>query len=253
MIPEDTFNFNHFGVLSNFDDHEARLRHPLRQNATLALDSGRQLLFVCPVCKYPWYKASRREYPRLTPEQLVSLGAALQVDIQALYLLPRAFCPICSTLHLGGMFSVEVYPHHWGYHFLWESVSPRRIQLLAMVCRGEGPTLDALLQMIPETFAEPLGEMRSLLTWLETGPSPETIQAFTDEQSQQLALRCLPGSAVDGSLCWWRGYAWETGCPPLGGEALVSLAVAIPTRMIPLFDSLHVCWRVLARAMRAVL
>ena len=122
-----------------------------------------------------------------------------------------------------------------------------------MVCRGEGLTLDALLQRIPETFAEPLGEMRSLLSWLETCPSPQTIQAFTDEQSQQLALCCPPGSAVDGSLCQWRGYAWETPCPPLGGDVLISLAVAIPTQTLPPFDSLRLGWRVLARAMRAVL
>src|SRR5260221_39838 len=76
----------------------------------------------------------RREYPRLTPEQLAFLGAALHVDMQALYLLPRALCPICSTVYLGGMFSAEAYSHHRGYRFLWESASPRRIRLLAMVC-----------------------------------------------------------------------------------------------------------------------
>jgi len=253
MIPDEPFNFNHFDASGTFDNQEVRLRQLFQQVATPTLEIGRHLLSVCPVCKQPWYKAGRHEYPRLTPEQLLFLGALLQVDIQALYLLPRAFCTICSALHLGGMFSPEGYSHHRGYRFLWESVSPHRIQLLAMVCLGEELTLDALVQMIPERFAEPLGEMRSVLAWLETCPSPQTIQAFTDEQSQQLALRCPPGSAVDGSLCQWRGYAWETTCPPLGGDALVSLAVAIPTRTIPLFDSLHVGWCVLARAMRAVL
>src|SRR5260370_34429030 len=34
MIPDDTFNFNHDGAFSNFDDHEARLRHLLRQGAS---------------------------------------------------------------------------------------------------------------------------------------------------------------------------------------------------------------------------
>jgi len=245
MIPDEPFNFNYFGASSSFNAHEARLRHLFQQDAMPTLEVGRHLLSVCPVCKQPWYKVGRSEYPRLTPEQLTFLGAVVQVDIQALYLLPKALCTICSTLHLGGMFSAEVYPHHWGFRFLWESVSPRRIKLLAMVCRGEGLTLDALLQIIPEAFAEPLGEMRSLPTWLEMCPSPETIQAFTDEQSQQLAQRCPPGSAVDGSLCQWRGYAWETSCPPLGDDALVSLAVAIPTLTLPPFDSLHVGWRVL--------
>jgi hypothetical protein len=253
MIPEESFNFNCVSPSGNFEHPEVRWPHLLQQDAVSAMEAGRHLLLVCPVCKQPWYKAGRREFPRLMPEQLVSLGTALQVDIQALYLLPKAFCAICSALHLGGMFSAEVYPHHRGYRFLWESVSPRRIQLLAMVCRKERLSLDALLQKTPDTFAEPLGEMRSLLTWLETCPSSDTIQAFTDEQSQQLALRCPPGSAVDGNPCRWRGYAWETSCPPLGGDVLVSLAVAIPTSTIPSFDSLSLGWQVLARAMRAVL
>lgn len=253
MIPEEPFNFNDFGAQSNFDTREVHERHLFQQDAILRQEAGRHLLSLCPVCKQPWYKAGRREFPRLMPEQLVSLGAVLQVDIEALYLLPKVLCTICSALYLGGMFSAEVYPHHQGYRFLWESVSPRRIQLLAMICRGEGITLDALLQMIPDTFAGPLGEIRSLLTWLETCPFSDTIQAFTDEQSQQLALRCPPGSTVDGILCRWHGYAWETICLPLAGDALVSLAVAIPTRALPPFDSLRLGWRVLARAMRAVL
>src|SRR5260370_2169279 len=125
MIPDDTFNFNHDGAFSNFDDHEARLRHLLRQDAMPTSDGGRHLLAVCPICKHPWYKAGRHEYPRLTPVQLAFLGAALQVDIQALYLLPRAICPICSALHLGGMFSPEAYSHHTRYRFLLETVSSR--------------------------------------------------------------------------------------------------------------------------------
>jgi hypothetical protein len=253
MIPDDSFNFNHFGAHTDFDAQEVRLRRLLQQDAMPVLEASRHLLLVCPVCKCPWYKAGSQDHPRLTPEQLVLLGAALQVDIQALYLLPRAFCPICSTLHLGGIFSATAYPHHSGYRFLWESISPRRIQLLAMVCRGEELTLDALLQMAPDTVAEPTCEIRSMLAWLESCPCPEAIQAFTDEQRQHLALHCPPGRAVDGSQCLWRGYAWETSCPPLGGDALVSLAVAIPMPTLPPFDSLRLGWRVLARAMRVVL
>src|SRR5260221_7789346 len=63
MIPEDTLNFNHNGPPSNFDDHEARLRHLLRQDAMPTSDGGRHLLLVCPICKHPWYKAGRHEPP----------------------------------------------------------------------------------------------------------------------------------------------------------------------------------------------
>jgi hypothetical protein len=253
MIPDDTFNFNSYGALGNFDDHEVRLRHLLQQDATLALESGRHQLSVCPVCKHPWYKVGRREYTRLTPEQLAFLGAALHVDINALYLLPRALCPICSTAYLGGMFSIEEYPHRKGYRFLWESASSHRIRLLAMVCRREALTLDALVQLTPYALRTPMCDICIVLTWLETCPSPETLRAFSDEQCEHLAQLCPPGSAANGRVHQWRGYAWETICPPLGGDALISLAVAIPTRTLPPFDSLRLGWRVLARAMRAVL
>ena len=253
MIPEDSFNFNHFSTSSNFDHLEIRLPHLLQQDAVSALEADRHLLAVCPICKHPWYKAGRHEYPRLTPVQLAFLGAALQVDIQALYLLPRAICPICSALHLGGMFSPEAYPNHRGYRFLWESVSPRRIQLLAMVCAVEELTLDALVQMIPERFAEPLGEVRSVLTWLETCSFPEAIQTLSDAQSEHLARHCPPGNTTDESFHRWRGFAWETPYPLLGGQSLILLAVTTRSDALPPFASLRMGWQVLARAMRAVL
>jgi hypothetical protein len=253
MIPEESFNFNGFRTSSNFDHPEVRWPHLLQQDAVSAIEAGMYLLLVCPVCKQPWYKAGRLEYPRLTPVQLSFLGAALQVDIQTLYLLPRALCTICSALHLGGIFSAEIYPHEGGYRFLWESVSPRRIQLLAMVCAVEKLTLDALVQMLPERFAESLVEVRSMLTWLEMCPSPEAVQALSDAQSQHLALHCPPGNAFDENPRCWRGYAWETNCLLLGGHALVSLAVTTRSDALPPLPSLRLSWQMLARAMRVVL
>lgn len=253
MIPDDLFNFNQCSASSSFNIQEADLHQMSQQDAMPLLDIERHLLLVCPICKRPWYKAGQNEYPRLMPEQLVVVGAALQVDIQALYLLPKSLCTICSTMHLGGMFSAEVYPHHQGYRFLWESISPRRIQLVAIVCRAEGLSLDAFLQMSPQAFAEPIGEIRSVLAWVETCSSSVTAQALTDEQCQHLARRCPPGHTTGGRPCQWQGYAWETSCPLLGGKALVSLAVALPWQTLPPFPSLRFGWGVLARALRAVL
>src|SRR5579863_9271560 len=178
MIPDDTFVFNTYGPQINFDDHEVRLRHVLRQDAMPTSEGGRHLLYGCPVCRRPWYKAGREEHPRLTPRQLARLGMVLQTDGNAFHLLPRALCPICSTVHLGGMFSVGAYPHHRGYHLLWESASPSRIQLLAMVCRAEELTLDTLLHTSPETLTEPMPAVCSVLAWLETCPFPGSIQVY---------------------------------------------------------------------------
>ena len=251
MIPDDTFIFNRHGVLRNFDDHEVRLRHLLEQDAMPTPEGGRHLLYNCPVCKRAWYKAGRREYTRLTPEQLTFLGAILHADIHALHLLPRALCPICCTTYLGGIFSVGEYPRHRGYHFLWESASPSRIRLLAMVCRSNKITLDTLLHLSPDTLTEPPHGLCSVLAWLEMCPFPETIRAYTDEQNQHLARRFPSGDA--GRSHQWHGYAWDVACPPLGGDVLISLSVALPPLTPSPFASLLIGWRVLARAMRTVL
>ncbi len=253
MIPEESFNFNRFSPSGNFDHPEVRWPHLLQQDAVSALEAGRHLLAVCPVCKHPWYKADRQEYPRLTPEQLAFLGALCRWISRRCTCFPGRSAPSAALLHLGGMFSAETYPHHGGYRFLWESASPRRIQLLAMVCPVEELTLDALVQMIPERFAEPLGEVRSVLAWLETCPFPEAIQTLSDAQSQHLARSFPPGNTSDESIRRWRGYAWETNCPLLGGHTLVSLAVTTRSDALPPFASLRLGWQVLARAMRAVL
>jgi hypothetical protein len=153
------------------------------------------------------------------------------------------------------MFSMGEYAHHRGYHFLWESASPRRIQLLAIVCRRKELTLNTLLQMAPDPLSEhTLPTMRSVLAWIEeTCPGSEAVQAFTAEESHHLARRCPPGNAADGKAHVWRGYAWVDTCPALGGDVLASLAVAVlPLAFAPL-ASLLLSWQVLARAMRTVL
>lgn len=253
MIPEESFNFNRCSPSGNFDHPEVRRPHLLQQSAMSVLEAGRHLLAVCPICKHPWYKTGRQEYPRLTPAQLSFLGETLQEDIHALYLLPRAICTICSVFHLGGIFSVEAYAPLIGYRFLWESVSPRRIQLLAMVCAGENLTLDALVQMRPERFADSLNEMRSILAWLETCSSPQAPLTLSDEHSQHLARYCPPGNTNDENIRCWRGYAWETVCPLLEGHTLVLLAVTTRPDALPPFTSLRLGWQVLTRAMRVVL
>jgi hypothetical protein len=96
-------------------------------------------------------------------------------------------------------------------------------------------------------------EVRAVLAWLETCPFPGTIQAYTDVHSQQLARRYPPGSAPKGGGRLWRGYAWNAPCPVLGGEVVVSLAVALRPETPWPFLSLRIGWHILARAMRTVL
>jgi hypothetical protein len=47
MIPDDTIIFNYYGAPSNFDDHEAHVRHLLQQDVLPTLKDRRHLLSVC--------------------------------------------------------------------------------------------------------------------------------------------------------------------------------------------------------------
>lgn len=259
MIPDDFFDGNPCGAPYRFDDHEMRLRHLLSQDAPPASGGSRHLLLVCPICTRPWYKAGRSEYPRLTPEQLIFLSAALHVDLGALYQLPKAFCSICSAIFLDGMFSIEEYTQYQypynqqGYRFLWESASSRRIQLVALLCPSEGLVLDALVQQPSDMLTSSTHEALAALKWLEAQPFPDVLQALSSEQCDRLAHRLPTGNTSHGTTLKWQGYCWQAICPTLGGETQVVLAVALPPSAPAPFLSLHVSWTVLARAMRAVL
>jgi hypothetical protein len=253
MIPDNTFIFKQYVVPRNFDDHAVRLHQLLQQDAMPTLESSGHLLAVCPVCKHPWYKAGSQEYLRLTSQQLALLGATLHIDIHLLHLLPRSLCSICSAVYLGGMFSVEGIPQHKGFLFQWESASPSRNRLMALVCRSEGCTFDALVHLSLEPLSESTRDMHSVLAWLEMCPSSETIRAYPNDQCQQFAWRYPPRYLVDGNEHQWRGYAWNAMCPPLKGEVQVTLVVADDSPALAPLSSLLLSWSILARTMRLAL
>ena len=283
MRPDFMAWFNCFPIPLCFDDPEARLRSHLGQDAVPTLQRGRHVLYVCPVCKWPWYKAGRREYPRLTPGQLAHLGATLHADIGALHTLPRWLCVICSTVYLDGRFTLEEYrsgsvAQCQGYQLLWESASPPRTTLVAMVLRAEPLSLMSLLQREPDILTTPVRDVRRVLAWLETRPSPTVVRVFSDAERLVLAHRlspclptylptCLPHhrlshlppdedreNQTDGRYPrHWCGYGWhETGLPS-GERVLVALAITTsPLEPVP-FARLLSAWRFVARALRTVL
>jgi hypothetical protein len=252
MIPDNTFIFNQFGIPRNFDDHAVRLRQYEQHDTMPMLVNGRHLLFVCPVCLLPWYKAGWQEFPRLSPEQLALLAETKHIEIHQQHLFPRALCSICSAIYLGGEFSVEEYPHQRGYRFLWECATTSHLRLLALVYQRDGCTLDGLVPLSLEPLPREEKHVRSVLAWLETCPFPEAMRAWPDDQCQQSAYGSSSGN-MGLSACRWRGYAWDALCPPLGGDALVSVAVAGGSGALATLPNLLLSWSILARVMRTVL
>jgi hypothetical protein len=255
MIPDHANIFNAHDVPKNFDDHETRLRYRLGQDAMFTLEGGRHLLYRCPVCQHPWYKAGRRAYPRLTGEELSHLGTALQADIHAHHLLPQALCPICSTIYLDGLFTIDEYYPQRGFHFLWEHASPPRTMLVAMIwrARGQRHDLNTMVRSVPDTLISPMSMVQSVLDWLETCPFPSSYQRYSEQERRLLAHRLPCDALLTQQPLMWRGYSWMDVCLPLGGSVLVSLAVAVqPCECTP-FPQLLTAWRMLARTMRTVL
>ena len=262
MLQEEQPHFNPFAVSGHFDDAEARLRYRLGQDAVPTLEGGRHLLYICPICKRPWYQAGRRAYPRLTAEQLTHLAATFHADVQAIHTLPRSLCAICSTVYLDGLFTIEEYrqgnsSHCHGYHLLWESASPPYTALVAIIARSADVPLRTLLQREPDTLTAPLRDVCAVLAWLETRPCPPAVRVHSDEERRLLAHR-LPRQSIHGTgetlePRLWCGYAWKDACLPLGDLVLVSLSITgSPLAPTPYAQLLH-AWRVLARAMRTVL
>ncbi len=269
MIADNSSFFNTLPLVTtpkHFDDYEARLHHRLGQQAIPTL-GGRHLLYFCPVCKRPWYRAGKREYPRLTHEQLVNLQDALHVASRHPDTWPQVLCCICSATHLGGIFRIEEYyqdryPGCSGYQLSWESISVLGTQhLLAMIFSmrtGNPVSPTQLIGREPDTLSTPTRDVCSVLAWLDerVQPRPDILHNYTDEESGSLARRLPPGKTgkASGSVpCVWRGYSWHDTCPAWQGEVHVSLAIALPPLAWSPFPALLTSWRMLARAMRFVL
>lgn len=51
----------------------------------------------------------------------------------------------------------------------------------------------------------------------------------------------------------WRGYSWKEECPPLHGEVIISLAIALHPMAAYSLSMLLASWKLLARMMRVIL
>src|SRR5260370_7434626 len=118
-----------------------------------------------------------------------------------------------------------------------------------MIFRVEVLTMYRVILMTPEPLSESVCDVLSVLAWLEMCLFTEPIRAYTEEQCQHLAQRCPPGSTPDRGVHLWRGYAREESCPPLGGDVLVSLAVALPALAPSPFTNLPIVRHELHRAL----
>jgi hypothetical protein len=230
-----------------FDDPEVRLRHVLGQDAPLA-EGGRHVIYNCTICRRPWYRAGKREYPRITAAQLVLLRNIFHIEDAKR--LPEALCRVCSTGYLGGAFSIEEYWWNKGFHVSWEGVSPSRSFLVAMVHRRELRSLQDLLGSSPDTLLASGQTVKWVLDWLSKA-APSCAHGMGEEECMALARRLPPGCDMSGLPRIWKGFAWIDDCPALGEEVIVTLALAIDPRLADRVSLAHLAgsWKLLATFM----
>ena len=240
-----------------FDDHQARREHHLqqrlKQHAPTMLDVGRAILWFCHLCQKPWYESGRTaSFVCLSTSQLAEIAQQLGVEMQPVNSLPSSMCPLCASIHLGGMPRIEEYPDRKGYRFTWEAISSRKTRLFCIVYNWNTGSISDMLR---EACAAPydvmtasMEQVRSVLAWLKMLPDPEKEEvSMLSEDTMDAMSQC--NTPQPGFV--WCGYGWKSSCPLLG-QVLVALGITFPTSSICSPSLLVACWRQIARVIEGV-
>lgn len=241
-----------------FDDHTMRsdflVQRRLQQRAPLTLDGGRAILWSCRCCQKPWYELGRSAwFVRLTEEQLIRIALQLGLELQASALLPALICPLCASIHLGGMPRIEEYYNGCGYRLTWEARKSPWARLCCIVYKSNiYSNRDLLAEACAsssDVLTTPVGQMRRMFTWLMELPDPQKGEAMLLPKDIQEAMSRMnpPQSGFS-----WCGYAWRSECPTMG-QVLIAQAITYPSSLMCLAELLVACWRQIAGVMYEVL
>jgi hypothetical protein len=257
-LAED-FNENFPGIAHPFfDDHQVRREHTLqlrlKQLAPTMLDGGRAILWYCHVCQKPWYEMGHRaSLVCLSTSQLAEIAQQLGAETQRVSAFPSAVCPLCASLHLGGMPRIEEYPDGQGFRFTWEAITSRKTRLFCILYRWN---IRSISNVLLEACSAPcdvltasMEQVRSMLAWLKilTEPRKEEAVLLTESTITTMSQFDTP---LPGFV--WCGYGWKSSCPFLG-QVLVALGMTFPDSSICSPSLLVACWRQIARQIEGVL
>lgn len=241
-----------------FDDHLVRRDHTLQLLLKLLapplLEGGRAILWFCHLCQKPWYEVGRRaSFVCLSASQLTEIAQQLGVKIGTLSSLPRSICPLCASLHLGGIPTIEEYLDGQGYRFNWQARTRLHTRLFCQIYRWNLCSISEVLlegDSAPcDVPTAPKAQVSNVLAWLKTLAEPGKEQTVLLTESDMKSMNLLhppsPGFA-------WCGYSWKGSCPVLG-QVLVTLGMTFPDSSICSSGLLVACWRQIAREIERVL
>ena len=261
ILPPFTEDYNeHFPGIAHpyFDDHQVRREHALqqhlKQHAPAILDGGRAILWYCHLCQKPWYEQGHRaSFVCLSTSQLAEIAQQLGTEAQQVSTFPSAICPLCASLHLGGMPGIEEYLEGQGYRFTWEAITSRKTRLFSILYRWNVCSIaNVLLEACSapcDVVTAPLEQVRSVLAWLKTLSDPEKEEVTMLSENTMEAMSQCNTSQPSFSWC---GYGWKSSCPLLG-QVLVALGMTFPTSSFCSPSLLVACWRQIAQEMEKVL
>ncbi len=241
-----------------FDDHQVRREHALqlrlKQLAPTMLDGGRAILWFCRMCQKPWYEAGRRaSLVRLSKSQLAEIAQKLGAEVCSTSSFPLSICPLCASLHLGGLPRIEEYPDGQGYRFTWEAITSRHTRLCCIVYRWNTSSISEMLVEVGATPSDVLTasmeQIRSILAWLKILNVPEKEEVMMLTESMMTSVNRLETPPPGFSWC---GYAWQTHCHLLR-DVLVVLGMTFPTSSTCSPSLLVACWRQIAHEIEGVL
>lgn len=219
------------------------------QQAPRASDGiGVKLLLCCPSCQRIWVQDGKRVELDLTEDQVRARAQELCADLTA---LPSCTCRRCLARTGGGVIEIDEYGQGKGFGFSWEYPSPHPIHALLVILSAHwiGHRTDPGA-VLPDIVTRPR-KMRQVLTWfaeLPASPPLTPLDAGDPELVSHLMSGNPPGFGQQGTEQWrWRTSMGVAPCPPLGGPALLLLALALPPAAAAAVGELFPTWQALAR------
>jgi hypothetical protein len=214
------------------------------QSAPRATDGiGRKLLCRCPACQRIWLQDGKLAHLDVPESQLVHIAQELSADLEH---LPLLTCRLCLWRAGKGAVCMDEYAGGRGYGLCWELPDPlihAQSSVLSLDwIRQADPGMDK-----PDIITRP-DLLRAVLHWMSQTPPPRQYWPLDRSLCAVLASGNRPGFGQSGTQGWqWQGCRFALPCPPLEGDAMVVLAIALPPTETITLTTLFACWQMLAQ------
>lgn len=210
------------------------------QHAPLASDGvGVRILYQCRICQRIWLQDGKSAILDLHPEQVQHFAQALSADVAQ---LPASTCRLCLWRDGGGSVDIDEYGLGEGFGLCWEIPRPLIIHASSAML---SPTEALRWESQPDVLTQP-EKLRAVLRSVKDAPLPSDIQMLDPIFGHIQSMTLRPGFGQANTEDWqWRSWAFTVPCPPLDGEATVTLMLALPSTEQFLSETAFRTWQFL--------